>query len=195
MVMDTWRPLPKPLRAAKRGPCWQSTAPLTLQGITTHRHGLARLGGMRNEAHSKNRDIPHLRNRSRILCGHPIPWKAATVLWWSHPLRPDRQGYRLGTCSGVHWLQGGEVMTLRCPECRTRRATYASMARHIAASNHKLCHCGGYWHPHRHKSPCCEGNPRATVYRAIREGYEPLTAIAEWAWDTPCSDHSPICPF
>ena len=36
---------------------------------------------------------------------------------------------------------------IRCPQCRTRRASYASMMAHVKASGHKLCDCGGYHFP------------------------------------------------
>ena len=86
-------------------------------------------------------------------------------------------------------------MTLRCPQCRTRRATYATMARHIATTGHKLCQCGGYWYAHRPGSSCCEGNPRASLNRALREGCEPMTALADWAWDAPGPTDPVTCPF
>jgi hypothetical protein len=83
---------------------------------------------------------------------------------------------------------------LRCPDCRTRRATFTSMVRHLTQTQHRVCTCGGYWYPHRPGSPCCEGNPRALVNRAVREGYDPLAAVADWAYDTPGTT-GPDCPF
>ena len=59
---------------------------------------------------------------------------------------------------------------LRCPECRSRRTTYTSMQRHINASGHKLCQCGGYPYPHRPGSPYCEQNPMAPALAASRAG-------------------------
>lgn len=59
---------------------------------------------------------------------------------------------------------------LRCPECRSRRTTYASMQRHIQASGHKLCKCGGYHYAHRPGSPFCEHNPMAPALHAWRAG-------------------------
>lgn len=61
-------------------------------------------------------------------------------------------------------------MTLRCPECRSRRATYASMLLHVKATGHKLCQCGGYHYAHRPGSPFCEKNPRSGYYQALRAG-------------------------
>lgn len=59
---------------------------------------------------------------------------------------------------------------LRCPACRTRRATYESLQAHIDKTGHRQCGCGGYHYPHRPGSPCCETNPMATYHRAAREG-------------------------
>ena len=59
---------------------------------------------------------------------------------------------------------------LRCPECRSRRTTYASMQAHLRASGHQLCHCGGYHYPHRAGSPYCEANPMAPALAASRAG-------------------------
>lgn len=59
---------------------------------------------------------------------------------------------------------------LRCPACRTRRATYASMQKHIQESGHKLCSCGGYPYKHRPGSPCCDQNPLAPFHDAVRRG-------------------------
>lgn len=74
---------------------------------------------------------------------------------------------------------------LRCPECRSRRATYASMQAHIKASGHKLCTCGGYHYAHRPASPFCEQNPRSAYYHALRAG-EPdevlLEILVDVAW-------------
>lgn len=61
-------------------------------------------------------------------------------------------------------------MTLRCPECRTRRTTYAAMRRHIVRTSHAHCNCAGYHFAHRPGSPCCEHNRDADVHRAIRSG-------------------------
>ncbi len=61
-------------------------------------------------------------------------------------------------------------MTLRCPECRTRRATYTSLTAHITRTGHDFCRCGGYLYTHRPGSPCCDSNPDAAVHRVIREG-------------------------
>lgn len=58
----------------------------------------------------------------------------------------------------------------RCPECRTRRATYAAMQDHIRASEHRVCTCEGYHYAHRPGSPCCEHHRDASVHRAIRAG-------------------------
>lgn len=60
-------------------------------------------------------------------------------------------------------------MTVRCPDCRTRRATFVSMLKHVAETGHKHCGCGGYPWKHRPGSPCCEQNRLATLHRAERE--------------------------
>lgn len=59
-------------------------------------------------------------------------------------------------------------MTLRCVECRTRRATYASMQAHYEASGHKLCTCGGLHYPHRPGTRYCDSHPMAGLHRAMR---------------------------
>ena len=47
-------------------------------------------------------------------------------------------------------------MTVRCPECRTRRATFVAMLRHVSATGHKVCDCGhGRHYPHRPGSAGC----------------------------------------
>lgn len=77
---------------------------------------------------------------------------------------------------------------LRCPECRTRRATYASMQRHIQGSDHKLCTCGGYHYAHRPGSPYCEHNPMAPALQASRAGTsdeEVQEIMIDIAWSTP----------
>lgn len=63
-------------------------------------------------------------------------------------------------------------MTLRCPECRSRRASYNTLVAHVKASGHKLCHCLGYKYPHRPGSPYCDHNRMAPANRAAREGVE-----------------------
>lgn len=88
----------------------------------------------------------------------------------------------------------------RCWFCRTRRATFAALLSHIARSGHPgSCTCGGYHHPHRFGSPCCEGNSYACRNRALREG-----ASAEEVEDATLTDiltrtHQPSrdqsCPF
>lgn len=45
---------------------------------------------------------------------------------------------------------------VRCPGCRTRRATFSSMLKHVAATGHKVCECGqGRHYPHRPGSAGC----------------------------------------
>lgn len=57
---------------------------------------------------------------------------------------------------------------LRCPQCRTRRASFVSMLKHINEKGHKLCGCGGYHYKHRPGSTYCEENPMAPLYHAMR---------------------------
>ena len=57
---------------------------------------------------------------------------------------------------------------LRCPQCRSRRATYESMQEHIKTSGHKLCGCGGYHYKHRLGSPFCEANDLSPLRHAMR---------------------------
>jgi hypothetical protein len=76
----------------------------------------------------------------------------------------------------------------RCPGCRTRRATLASLLNHVATSGHTHCGCGGYHYRHRPGSPLCERNPMAQVRQAARQG-EPLELLQEieahCAWEGP----------
>lgn len=58
----------------------------------------------------------------------------------------------------------------RCPECRTRRASYKTLMDHIASSRHALCKCGGYHYAHRPGSPFCECNPLSAILLADRYG-------------------------
>lgn len=59
---------------------------------------------------------------------------------------------------------------LRCIVCRTRRASFASMQRHAAATHHTAaCTCGGYHYPHRPGSGCCERNVWAELRQAERD--------------------------
>ena len=59
---------------------------------------------------------------------------------------------------------------LRCPACRSRRATYQSMQLHVKATGHALCTCGGYHYAHRPGSPFCDANPKAPYFHAMRAG-------------------------
>ena len=58
----------------------------------------------------------------------------------------------------------------RCPQCRTRRATFVGILDHIEKSGHELCGCGGYHYPHRPNSPLCDRNGMATYNRAVKAG-------------------------
>lgn len=69
---------------------------------------------------------------------------------------------------------------IRCPQCRTRRASYASMMAHVKASGHKLCDCGGYHFPHREGSPCCHSNPMSALHAAASAG---TTSIFTFSYD------------
>ena len=77
---------------------------------------------------------------------------------------------------------------LRCPECRSRRATFTSMTAHIKASGHKFCDCSGYHFRHRPGSPYCESNPMCTYNRADRAGASEKDLAELLARAT-------ICPF
>lgn len=59
-------------------------------------------------------------------------------------------------------------MTLRCPQCRSRRATFATLRAHLAASGHQLCGCGGYHFRHRPGSPFCQVNPLSPLRETAR---------------------------
>lgn len=58
----------------------------------------------------------------------------------------------------------------RCPECRTRRATFTSLLKHMEETGHKPCGCGGYPYPHRKNSPQCESHPMAPYHQAAAQG-------------------------
>ena len=58
----------------------------------------------------------------------------------------------------------------RCPQCRTRRATFVGVLNHMEKSGHELCGCGGYHYPHRPNSPLCDRNEMATYNRAVKAG-------------------------
>lgn len=77
---------------------------------------------------------------------------------------------------------------IRCPACRTRRATYQSMQAHIASTGHTLCRCGGYHFAHRPGGGCCDLNTWGALRQAQRRG-EPLDVqmdiAADIAWDKP----------
>lgn len=64
-------------------------------------------------------------------------------------------------------------MTLRCPACRTRRATFTTLVAHIRHSGHKVCLCGGYHFAHRPFSRYCDQLPMAPAHRAERDGATP----------------------
>jgi len=44
------------------------------------------------------------------------------------------------------------------------------MQRHVSATGHALCQCGGYHYAHRPGSPCCDANPMGAWHLAARAG-------------------------
>lgn len=69
-------------------------------------------------------------------------------------------------------------MTLRCQICRTRRSSYSLLGAHTVAWQHYgPCKCGGYHHPHRPGSPCCDQHPLAPLNRAARDGADNLELL------------------
>lgn len=54
------------------------------------------------------------------------------------------------------------------------------LKRHIAATGHRVCICGGYHYPHRPGSPYCTKNPLSIMYLAARSG-EPEESLARLA--------------
>lgn len=56
-------------------------------------------------------------------------------------------------------LRSLDMQNYRCPQCRTRRASWSSLQEHLKKSGHKLCSCGGYHYKHRMNSPLCHENP------------------------------------
>lgn len=63
-------------------------------------------------------------------------------------------------------------MTVRCPVCRTRRATWLSMLMHQVAQGHRgPCDCGhGCHYPHRPGSVGCQSAPWDELFNEPREG-------------------------
>lgn len=66
-------------------------------------------------------------------------------------------------------------MTLRCPECRTRRTTYALMAAHRLTTGHGWCTCAhvpfeGGLGKHRPGTIGCIRHPMAGLHMAMRGG-------------------------
>jgi hypothetical protein len=85
---------------------------------------------------------------------------------------------------------------LRCPVCRSRRATYASMMSHKASSTHSgPCNCGGYHHPHRPGSACCDSNPQVRGNRARREGASDEDLLDAMIDDALLCEHKPCNPM
>lgn len=90
----------------------------------------------------------------------------------------------------------------RCPQCRTRRATYASLLDHVKASGHRLCLCGGYPYKHRPDSPCCVENTYVALneYRRRTENPDKELEFDLWLEGSLFGSHKPdpvnsICPF
>lgn len=89
----------------------------------------------------------------------------------------------------------------RCPACRTRRRDWGLFSRHVEASGHRLCTCGGYHYAHRPGSPYCERNPLCDLHRASREGADAATLAeirAELALEAALEGRAPAggeCPF
>jgi len=78
---------------------------------------------------------------------------------------------------------------LRCPVCRSRRSTFSLMQKHIAASAHTLCNCGGYHFAHRPGSACCDLNPSSVYLQASRAGASDddlMEIAADLALNAPC---------
>ena len=77
---------------------------------------------------------------------------------------------------------------VRCPECRSRRATWKSMFTHLLTTGHAACRCGGYHYAHRPGSRCCIENPMSEVHIAIRDGDDEVDLLeiaAHCAWEKP----------
>lgn len=83
-------------------------------------------------------------------------------------------------------------MTLRCPECRTRRKDKLSLFRHLVASQHKTCDCAGYHFPHRPGAPCCEQARYPTMNRARRAGAPPEDVLEAFLDDALFGQHKPL---
>ena len=84
---------------------------------------------------------------------------------------------------------------LRCPVCRSRRATYTALLAHKAAARHNgPCDCGGYPHPHRPGSACCEKNPQVRGNRAYRAGASDEDRLEAMIDNALLNEHKPCNP-
>lgn len=88
---------------------------------------------------------------------------------------------------------------IRCLECRTRRASYASMQEHYAKTGHKVCTCGGLHYPHRPGTKYCDKHSMAGLHRAMRStdltDEEVLDIAVDIILDSPPNPKSSECPF
>ena len=88
-------------------------------------------------------------------------------------------------------------MTYRCPACRTRRATFTGLLKHVQDSGHRLCDCGAYHYPHRPRGGYCHQHEKAGLRAAARygiDGDELLDIAADVSWDSP-GHPGLVCPF
>lgn len=93
-------------------------------------------------------------------------------------------------------------MALRCPACRTRRATFTSLLAHTKATGHTWCQCGGPafsggLSKHRPGTRYCQHNRFGHIHLAERYGadqeeiLEMLLEVILEAPGKPATD----CPF
>ena len=88
-----------------------------------------------------------------------------------HQYAGDGFGKQRQAAEDYQHKQGGTMtQPYRCPECRTRRASFKSLIDHVAKTRHALCRCGGYHYSHRPGSPYCETNPLSAILMADRYG-------------------------
>lgn len=85
---------------------------------------------------------------------------------------------------------------LRCPVCRSRRATFVALLAHQLAQRHTgPCWCTGYPFPHRPGSGCCEESPNTRRNRALREKATDEHLLDAMIDDALLNKHKPCNPL
>jgi len=58
-----------------------------------------------------------------------------------------------------------------------------------------ICHCGGYWFPHRKGGGACDHSKTQLFHLALRRGEDELDAFIEQAFFGQTKPHEGECPF